>query len=711
MKAKTIGKRVAVGLMSASLLLSNMSVLAAETGAAQPGLESPGEENPVLDAGDLTDAGTPESDAAADENENEAGEAPGGGQEEPEKQETAPGEDAVGGESDGGADAGTREEPGSEADAPIEENETGAGEEPEDGETQETQETDEETEEDTQEEPEDAGAQTFSLNGLQIVRGDIAVDGDLSDWKNVTSRPSREAWASEWKVVCSEDGGTLFFAYTGDTSTEWDYSFASANHPFALEYADGTTDRDSTVSLTAYNGGANVKDSWYGDIAGANAAVINSAHGNNAGPYTAEFSVPVSFFHSMDFSLTFAGVTIRVEEIEQIDGNEVEPSAPPVYAGISIDGNYADWAAVAKTGTSCPNAAHPGCVSEVAAIYDGDWFYIYIKDGEGSNASGAGTHSNGKFAIYSDLGYESDIQLSTSPAVSGVDGAIVSYVGCEWEIGIPKDQLPKYEESLSFGFYLGEVLITDIVNLQEDSNNNLENLFNGVICDGQYEDWEDYGHATIEYDTPGSQEQHIDAKGALYSDGETLYGHVVTDAPDHLAEAGGEFIKGVTIAFNQKLSELQQNGAKRELSFFWMPVAVDAAGNINWTPKQEGYEEGTYKLYIASIDAWHVSTNINSLHETDLIYGELYMTIGKGGVDEMEFRMDLPMVAKKLGLDKTDLKEMAAQFIRIGNQWIFMAGTSTGPWTGVALCVITVGLAFWYRRKKNGTMEWVPAGA
>ena len=115
---------------------------------------------------------------------------------------------------------------------------------------------------------------------------------------------------------------------------------------------------------------------------------------------------------------------------------------------------------MAKTDTSCPNDAHKGCISQVAAIFDGDWLYLYIKDGKDGNASGAGSHSNGKFAITSDLGYETDIQLSTAPAVNGVNGAQIAYVGDEWEVAIPKDQLPKYKESLSFGLYLGEPLVS-----------------------------------------------------------------------------------------------------------------------------------------------------------------------------------------------------------------------------------------------------------
>ena len=110
-----------------------------------------------------------------------------------------------------------------------------------------------------------------------------------------------------------------------------------------------------------------VKDSsaYYGDVPGAEAAVINEAHGNNPGPYTVELAVPVSFFHSREFTLTFGGTQVSSQEIEQVNGDSIEEDLPAVYNGISIDGKYADWKAVEKTDASCPNSAHTGCLSQI----------------------------------------------------------------------------------------------------------------------------------------------------------------------------------------------------------------------------------------------------------------------------------------------------------------------------------------------------------
>ena len=83
------------------------------------------------------------------------------------------------------------------------------------------------------------------------------------------------------------------------------------------------------------------------------------------------------------------------------------------------------------------------------------------------------------------------------------------------------------------------------------------------------------------------------------------------------------------------------------------------------------------------------------------------MTIGTNGKDEIEYYLELPMIAKKLGVDETSLKEIAAQYGRIGQEWIFTAGTSTGPAAGVAVCIATVGIVLWYKKKKKG--ELIPA--
>ena len=705
MKAKSIFRGAVAGFMSLSLLLSGMPVMATDanhTDSGQQVKEETAEPSAQNNSNQPAEGegGTPDAKTVDSQQQEKAD-----GQSDVDKKDAQAEEKAESGEETGAdkKDAQTEEKADSkeDADAGKDKDKKSAGDKKDAKDKEDAGDKKEDAKENAENEPQALSA------GFKIISGSIDIDGNLSDWKNVSSRAANVSNVDSWKIAYSSDGNTVYLSFSGTASTEWDYNFSG--NRFTLAYADGAQGADSGISVAAHNGGASVKNGWYGDVSGASAAVTNEAHGNNAGPYTVEIAVPISFFHSPDFTVTFGGTSVKAVDIEQLDGQSVAEEVQPVYTGISIDGDYADWAAVAMSDASCPNSQHPGCLSRVAAVYDGDWFYIYIKDGEGSNASGAGSHSNGKFAIVSDLGYETDIQLSTAPEVRGVNGAKVAYVGSEWEIAIPKDQLPKYEERLSFNLYLGDALVSDIVNLQPDSGNNLENLFSGVVFDGSYEDWEDYGHETIQYATPGSQESQIDAKGALYSADGKLYGHVVTNMPQHLQEAGQEYTEAITIAFNQSQEKLNSGTYDKKMAFYPRFVTVDASGNINWNPKPSGLPEGTYEYYIASLDAWHTSTNINNLNEMDLLYGKMMMTIAKDGKDEMEFYLDLPMVAKKLGVGETDLKQIAAQFGRIGQQWIYTAGTSTGPVVGVILCVAAVGVVFWYRKRRYG--EFLPVSA
>ncbi len=689
MKAKRIFRGALAGLVAASLMVSGTPVAAAEldTGMQQE-LGIPSESGRVQQEGILE---TKEQAGFG------AGEEAGGGIEVQSAGEIGNGEQSGDGSTDNNENKGGTQG-GNQAEDSAKENDNGIkdAESIEGADSMESQ----------TELIEEVGGAEMIENGLAlftkhpVAEGSISIDGSLSDWAGVAPRPG--AGVDAWKAAISPDGNTVYFCYSGTASTEWDYSFAGSSYSFQFAYADGVAGADNGISVNAWKDGAEVKDGYWGNIPGAEAAVTNEAHGNNPGPYTVEFAVPANFFHSMDAAVTFGGTSVAFSEIEQVDGNPAAADGPAVYAGISVDGDFSDWEAVAKTDVSCPNSEHPGCLSSVAAVFDGDWFYLYVKDGKGSNASGAGTHSNGKFAITSDLGYETDIQFSTAPAINGVDGAKVAYIGSQWEVAIPKGQLPKYRESLSFGLYLGEPFLTGIVNLQPDGGNNLENLFAGIIYDGQYEDWEDYGHSTIQYATAGSQEAQVDAKGALYSDGGRMYGHVVTTMPQHLQEACGEFTAAVTVAFNQSPESLANGSYDQKMAFYPRFVTVDAGGDINWDPQLSGLSEGTYEFFIASADAWHTSANIGNLNEMDQMYGKMMVTVGRDGKDEMEFYLDLPMVAKKLGVDETALREISAQFGRIGQQWIYTAGTSTGAVAGVAVCMVAVGVGLWFQRKKKG---------
>lgn len=320
-------------------------------------------------------------------------------------------------------------------------------------------------------------------------------------------------------------------------------------------------------------------------------------------------------------------------------------------------------------------------------VFDGDYVYIYIKDGNAGSAFGAGSHSNGRYSIKTDLGNELVFQLTQDGGISGVENAECIHVGKQWEIAIPKADLPAYNNTLSFGLYLTDPFVTDVYNL-DGSTGKDTNI--DIAYDGLYGDWNNYPHTTIEYATAGTQQDRTDAKGALYCVGSTLYGHVVTTMPEHLAEAGGEFMNAVTILFNNNWSQV----------FYPRMETVAEDGSINWNTPKGGMADGTYEFYLFSTDAWHNSPSIYDANDIDKWYGKMIVTI-KDGKDECEFYLNLEKVAEKLNCDASDFKRIDAQFGRLGQQWITTAGASSGAWLGLILCVGVTAAVLVRQKKKS----------
>ena len=103
-------------------------------------------------------------------------------------------------------------------------------------------------------------------------------------------------------------------------------------------------------------------------------------------------------------------------------------------------------------------------------MFDGDYVYVYVKDGTGGDASGAGTHSNGRYSITTDLGYELVFQLDSKGYVNGVDGVDCRHGGNQWEIAVPKSALPAYNKTISFGLYRSEPFISGTANIKDEGS-------------------------------------------------------------------------------------------------------------------------------------------------------------------------------------------------------------------------------------------------
>ncbi len=396
------------------------------------------------------------------------------------------------------------------------------------------------------------------------------------------------------------------------------------------------------------------------------------------------------------------------------------------YHGIVIDGDFSDWDAVTKYDVKDVdqngNPKGYDTVDEIAMVWDGDWVYLYfcdygtkadwdpsVRQGNWNSVCGAGPHGNGQFAITTDLGNQTLIQLDGSsgePKVNGVDGAMVAvnnkeYYGAphKWEVAIPASKLGNYTESISFGMYQVAPTITGVTDLQGSKGGE----FNGIVYDGNYDDWKYYPHTTIQYATSGTSEHVVDSKGALYADSaqQKLFGHASTSMPEHLSERGGEFTSAVSIRINDD----------DELMLTPRFAAVDADGNINWSPQLSGLGDGTYEFYLFSSTCWGNSQNINNLNSSDVCYGKATVTI-KDGQQDMEWYMDIPTLAANLhadggqdknttSIDPSDIKKFETQYGRLGQQWVTTAGTSTAPFIGIGLCLAAVAGAYAYRRRKR----------
>jgi uncharacterized protein (TIGR04145 family) len=102
--------------------------------------------------------------------------------------------------------------------------------------------------------------------------------------------------------------------------------------------------------------------------------------------------------------------------------------------------------------------------------------------------------------------------------------------------------------------------------------------------------------------------------------------------------------------------------------------------------------------------------NVSDLKDYEQFFGKMTITVGETS-DEMEFYVDLEKVANFLShykgstVDASEFKLIEAQFGRIGQQWLVIGGTSSGPYMGVSLCVLVAGVVLLRRRRTKVVKE------
>ncbi len=501
--------------------------------------------------------------------------------------------------------------------------------------------------------------------------GRITVDGSAEDWSAVTPVSLSGVEDQGIKInslrTAMDTEGNVYLCFEGSANQ---YNLPNAKWIMVNITQNGVTQQISLDSLCQQGGELQTG----GEV------------GNSDGPVVVEVKLPAGYFADSDFTISYRNTSFPASGMPVMDGTELE-KPEPVYEGIVIDGSFSDWDAVKKYPGNDPG----GNLDCVSAVFDGDWIYFYLKDTPSGNAANAGSHGNGKYSLKTDLGHELLFQLNADGTVNcPAEGASARHVGTQWEVAIPASALPSYLNTFDFGLYLHDPIITEVANLNGQGSGG---SFEGIVYDGLYGDWTYYPHTTIQYDTQGTQEESIDASGALYTSGTTLYGHVKTTVPDHLAQKGYELCHAVTIRFNES----------SELHFRLVSVAED--GTIDYNTNVGGLAPGTYEYYILETNDSQELKNINNTDpNAPPWYGKMMITV-KEGVDEGEFYLDLEKLAKTFDCGVGDFKTISAQFGELGQQWITIAGTSSGAWLGVLLCLAAVvGVGGW-RRRRGGVKE------
>lgn len=519
----------------------------------------------------------------------------------------------------------------------------------------------------------------------------ITIDGEPSEWDGITMYESTDSKISKWSVAQNDDYVYFYVQQNGGNQ----YGLPITDTSFTIKYKSGASDG----IRFAYNMGS-IKDGTYSDIDGVGDKDKASQPSQEKNKYETEFRIPQKFFKEKDYTLEYCGTKVESQDITDLSSKDEEVKKDDVYNGITIDGNFLDWNAVEKNDVS-QNSEKGNGLSKAAVVFDGDYIYIYMKEKSENASDGAagssGSYSSGKYELKTDTDRRTvlDIKVVNGKCEVSVSDYIknkmkgnsikAEYSNRQFEIAVPVSAVKQYNESLSFGYYLASSpLVSNIVNIDKNSSHGaIGSRFSGIVYDGSYDDWDDYAHSIIEYSTQGGTGD--DSEAALYAADGYIYGHVKSFL--HKTTDGRNEFAPFTLRAN--------NNDKTSISF--RLVKVDRDGNIDWEPKLTNLSEGNHEFTLVDIGSWTTYKNVSDDGFID--YGKITISAGST-YDEMEYEVDMKKLAKKFELDVNEMKVVQANYVNIGNEWVTYAGTSTGPFLGVAVSCLTVAGVFLYRKRK-----------
>lgn len=378
--------------------------------------------------------------------------------------------------------------------------------------------------------------------------------------------------------------------------------------------------------------------------------------------------------------------------------------AKKAFQGITIDGNFSDWDAVPKYGPHYPeNQSSVGVIESYAAVWSGDDLYIYLHEYDDydrgypwdGNITQSTPDSNGNFRITTDLNRTTSFEIDGNGVYQNhipIKGASFKRNGHEYEISLPSSIIKNYNETVSFGIYQGDTLISDIVNQNPDPSHKT-GAVSDISIDGNYSDWDFAKMQMIDYTTSGGHGS--DGSGSLIIKDDKVYGYVNCSKKTW----GNNPFTPFTVRVNGDDS--------RKLML--TAVKGNQDGSIDSWQTMDGYiGSGTGIYYL--FDTAAPRDDINSTDsETGrrYYYGRIALTLDSDGTGQAEFELDTERLAEHFGIDGINsIKMVECNFQDIGNQWISAAGTPTGSLGAVGIPVLVTGLYFIYHRKKK--MKGIP---
>ena len=548
---------------------------------------------------------------------------------------------------------------------------------------------------------EQAGANTANAAGeTPAVPADASASADTTTQTGAEGTQQQEAQQQGTTAVpaVNETAGS-----TGAGDSTGDTGAGDTAGETGTDESTGETGSDETTG----GGSADTENSTTSDSTESSGENTSSPSGENALP-----SLQLSPLSDDEGQ---AGIAEN-----SLAESEAAPASEPAFSGIEINGDFSQWDSVEKT------TVDDGNIKNVAMVFDKD-VYIYIKGQDvdwGTNdiATGAGVHNDGMFVLTTDTGRQlvfylhADKNYVTDRAGNEIEGSEVYYDNAthQFEVKVPSTAIKQYKETISLGYFLeaetdengkpvtnqdgNQVQHQIISNVADLSQSGLGTTPNEISLDGLYGDWDSYNHELIQYSTAKA-----DAEGAMYADGENLMMHVKT----YLSGQSPYLYKDITLRFNRNDNQCVNLTV----------VAVDSNGNVMWNT--DGLYDTTagkdYHYYLVDENAWGMggqniyneSTywNWNHTEKVRWLYGEILVSVQPTGT-EMEIKADMAELASRLGVDKTDLKYVQAQFENIGQQWISCAGTSTGPVPGILMGAGIAVLAAWgYKKIEKGDVS------